>query len=487
MVAEDTQALNIIYEARREARGPAQPPRRSRWRLHLVLLAVGLLLVLLAVGGLYLQWSLTHACTVQASVRAAVVDLSPEVDARLKSLLVTAGEKVRVGQELARLDDGQARAQLAAAEADRAIRASLYAQAGLRLQLVRARVAAEIALAQRRVEIAQAGLDAALAELALHRARLPAQVQRAQADRDAARAALELLRQGAREQEIEVARLRLESERALEKLYATELTHTERLYEKKFDSLHNLEAARTKLLTQRNRVREAALELARLEAGARPEEVEQAESTLAGREAALALARTGEKQTALLEATVVSRRAERARAQAELEAARARTLEVTLAEEECRASEAELHKAEAEVDRCRDALASLAIVSPVAGTVIRTFHRPGELCRRGEPLLMVADDGAGRWVEGFVRERDATRIRVGQSARVEVIGSGAEVRATVAAVGLCTASLARPGQASPGAGTPGSMAELVWVKLRPDETMADALPGMSARAVILLR
>jgi len=487
MVAEDTQALNVIYEARREARGPAPPPRRSRWRLRLAVLGIVLLLILLSVGGLYLQWTLTHAFTVQASVRAAVLDLSPDVDARLKTLSVTAGEKVRVGQELARLDDGQARAQLAAAEADRAIRASLHAQAGLRLQLVRARVAAEIALAQRRVVIAQAGLDAALAELALHRARLPAQVQRAQADRDAARAALKLLRQGTREQEVEAARLRLESERALEKLYATELTHTERLYEKKFDSLHNLEAARTKLLMQRNRVHEAALELARLEAGARPEEVEEAESTLAGLEAALALARTGEKQTALLEAAVVRRRAEVAQAQAELERARARTLEVALAEEQSRAAEAELRKAEAEVGRYRAALASLAIVSPVAGTVIRTFHRPGELCRRGEPLLMVADDSAGRWVEGFVRERDATRIRVGQSAHVEVIGSGAEVRATVVAVGLCTSSLARPGQPASGAGTPGSMAELVWVKLRPEETMADALPGMTARAVIVLR
>ena len=188
-----------------------------------------------------------------------------------------------------------------------------------------------------------------------------------------------------------------------------------------------------------------------------------------------------------MEVSLAARQAELRQAQAELKHAEAMALEVTLAEEQSRAAEAELQKVEAEVEGCRATLKGLCIVSPVAGTVIRTFRRPGELCRKGEPILRVADDSAGRWVEGFVRERDAHRVRVGQSARVELMGSGAVVDAKVEAVGLSTSSLARAGERADAGSAMAGASKLVWIKLRPNGTMDASLPGMSARAVILLR
>ena len=481
---EEHQTMNVIYEARRRARGPEQDVPRPRWRRRLLLTGISLLVVVAAGVGLYVQWVLTRAVTVSASVRAAVVDLSAGADARMEVLSVSTGDRVTKGQELARLDDLQARAALAAVEAEKLIAESNRAQAHTLLQIARARVETQSVLARRQVEIAKAGVAEGRASLALREAQLPAQVQRARADVDAAQAALKALKDGARKEEIAAAKLRLATEKGLEALYVTELFHTEKLFEKQYDSKYNLEATRTKYQAQQNKVQLAELEIALLEAGARPEEITEAAGGLAARHAALALAQAGGKEVDLLSARLVVRQSELRRAEADVVQAEAGKLEVALAEERVKAADAELKRAEAEVQGRQAALAGMVIVSPVEGTIIRTFHRPGEMCRRGEPVIMVADDAAGRWVEGYVRERDALRVRVGQSARIELIGSGSVVDAGVAAVGLCTSSLARP--AGEGGADAMGTSELVWVRLKPNEKMDHSLPGMSARVVIVL-
>ncbi|NQU43595.1 efflux RND transporter periplasmic adaptor subunit, partial [bacterium] len=135
-----------------------------------------------------------------------------------------------------------------------------------------------------------------------------------------------------------------------------------------------------------------------------------------------------------------------------------------------------------QVQARRAALENMLLKSPVAGTVIRTFVEPGELCRKGESCILITDDSRGRWIEGYIREDDAGLVSVGQRAMVEVVvGSGRSFEAEVSQIGLSTSSLdgADGGRVT--------MSELVWVKMRPTNMEGKFLPGMSAQATIRVR
>jgi len=484
----DEISPNAAYELRRKARGTGAPaPPRPWWR-RLLVPGVVILVVSSGAVGAWIRYSLTHVKTVRASVHAAVVNLSPDVDACLVKLCVSAGDRVAVGQELARLDDSQVKPMLEGAKAGSKICKSTYAQAQATLDLTRNRVEAEIELAAANVEAAAARAASAEAALVLRRARLTEEMKQAEALCRQAEARLSLLRKGPRSETIQAARARLATAQALEALYRLDVEQSQQLVGKGIDSRYMLEVKKTQLATQENRVEEARLDLARLEAGAGEDEIEVAVQAVAARQAGLALVETSAKELDTLAADVRVRRAELREARAELARAEADRTEIVLAEERVKAAAAELERAEADVQAREAALASMSIKSTVAGTVIRTFGLEGELLRKGVPCIRIVDDSRGRWVEGYVRERDAMKLHVGQEASVEfVVGSGVKVRATVEAVGLHTASLDGIGSAGASGTRGASAAELVWVKLRPEENDNSLLPGNSARAVIRLR
>ena len=126
------------------------------------------------------------------------------------------------------------------------------------------------------------------------------------------------------------------------------------------------------------------------------------------------------------------------------------------------------------------------LISPIAGTVIRVRGRVGEHCRQGEPAVFIADDARGRWLEGYVSERDAERVRVGQHAFAEiVVGSGVTIKAVVDAVGLATNRMA--GGSTTASSESATAGEEVWVKLRLNNPSPEMLPGLTARVVIHVR
>jgi multidrug resistance efflux pump len=160
---------------------------------------------------------------------------------------------------------------------------------------------------------------------------------------------------------------------------------------------------------------------------------------------------------------------------------------VAAAEQRVEASEAQLNIARAAVEAQSAAIGRRTIVSPVSGTVIRTFDEEGELCRKGVPIALITDDSKGRWVEGFVNERYAAKLQPGQPANVEiVVGSGDHAEAEIQFIGLSTNSLGRDTGSSAAQSMPGA-SELVWVKLRLLDQKEHWLPGNSARAVICTR
>jgi len=239
-----------------------------------------------------------------------------------------------------------------------------------------------------------------------------------------------------------------------------EVQQTELLCAEGIESSYTLESRKTELAIAKNRAREAELEIVRLEASPVAEEVEVSEKALAVREADLALARVGDKEVQALVTELATRKGE-------------------------------LSEAKANLAKCLAVIEGMTLKSPVAGMVIRTFASPGEVCRKGEPAVLVTDDQAGRWVEAFIHEQDAERIKIGQRAKVEiVIGSRDYMDATVEAIAATTSSVytaytarSTAGPTSPSPGVP----ELVCVKLRPVEDTVRLLPGMSARAIIRVR
>ena len=133
--------------------------------LHVVLAAGGL--ALLAGGGWWVVDHLGVITTSDARVRARMVTVSSEVSGRIVELPVAAGDTVKAGDVIARLDDREARLALDAMSLDlRALEARI-ARERMRAQLAGARGGS-------RIDSSRSGLAASEAEAATARARLQA-------------------------------------------------------------------------------------------------------------------------------------------------------------------------------------------------------------------------------------------------------------------------------------------------------------------------
>jgi multidrug resistance efflux pump len=446
----------------------------------------------LAVGGLlggWLGWqAFTRVRVVGAYVRAFTAPCSPDVDGRLAEVYVKENVQVTAGQSLARLDDEQFTTALKAAEAAQASKESQHGQAQAELSRITERLPADLQVAQARVLIASARVQSAQAALDLRQAQLAEEIKKAEAECAQSRASLQQQLNGTREEDLLAAEARLESAGALLALAELEVRQSQELVQEGIDSQYILEVRRTNLITRQKAVREAELELRRLKAGPRPEEVERARQDLAAREAALAIAKAASGDVERLKAELRMRQAEQQEAEAGLRAAQAEQATLELARKRLEAAARDFDVAKAEVEQRRADLARVLIKSTVSGMVTRVYDEVGEFCRRGVATVLVTDDSKGRWVEGYVAEQDALLVKVGQRAWIKVPARGGDwVEATVERVGLHTQSLDDSATGLRGAATYGQP-ERVWLMLSAKKPLkGNPLPGMTAKAYIRVR
>jgi multidrug resistance efflux pump len=428
----------------------------------------------------------TRVYTTSARVRAAVVALSPVVDARLLALNVKVGNHVTNGQLLGRLDDSELRAVLQAAQATAVIKDSDAEAARAEFRLTEASFKADIEAARAQAKTAAANVKFAEATMAARKSRLQDEVRAAKARYHGAQANLARIKKGPPRQEILSAQARLEAERATLALHEMEVEQSQQLVTKGIASEHLLQVEKTRRLRQDKIVSEAELLLEKLMADPSGEEIEAAEQALANLDAQLALARNGRSDVESLAAELEVRRAQRAEAEAQLAQVEARESSLDISRERIRAAEAELNKAKAEVSRAEAVLAKLEFVSPVDGIVTRTFDDIGEVCRKGVPSILIADVSRERWIEGFIEDEDAMLVHVGNVARVQVpAGIGRYVLGIVEQVGMHTESL---DGGPPGASPRYPQPERVWVKIRTREPLPeDPITGTSAKVVIKIR
>ena len=147
---------------------PREPGAETKARLrvrplHVALAAGGMALV--AAGA---WWLVDHAgviVTSDARVRARMVTISSEVAGRIVELPIAAGDAVKAGDVVARLDDREALLALDAMKLDLE---ALEAQIGS--EKVRARLALALARGHSRIDSNRSGLAASEAEAATARA-----------------------------------------------------------------------------------------------------------------------------------------------------------------------------------------------------------------------------------------------------------------------------------------------------------------------------
>jgi HlyD family secretion protein len=169
-------------------------------------------------------------------------------------------------------------------------------------------------------------------------------------------------------------------------------------------------------------------------AGAREEDIREAQAQLAKAEADLAGARRDlERMEGLLEAgsgTAKARddaRTHRDVAAAAVEAARERLrrLEAGFRPEEKDAARARVQAADARIAQLEQQLDDAVIRSPVGGVVTDRLSDQGELTAPGTGIVVVTDL-ENAWLNAYIPEPDLGRIRLGQEA--EVVTDDGQIR-----------------------------------------------------------
>lgn len=332
-------------------------------------------------------------------VEVTTVDESFEISGRLIEVKVREGESVKKGQELARLDDALAVANLKQAKA----RAGT-AQAKLD-QLLAGSRPEEIAQAEARAQQAQADLEQ------LRNGPTAPELQAVQAQMAASRERASLLQEGYRQEDIAAATAQRQAAASNLQTWKAEYQRAVNLSKEGAISLQQLESKKNsydQALAAFNSAQENANKLQRgprpteiaaslqdfqankarrdtLAQGTRPELISKAEAVLAERQQAVQLAHQGPRRE-------------------EIAAARQQLLEAKSALEAAQVSLNKTH-----------------LLASGPGTVLARNFEPGEAINPGQSVIAVADV-AHPWVNIYIPEYELPKVQLDQAGKVSADG-----------------------------------------------------------------
>jgi HlyD family secretion protein len=297
---------------------------------------------------------------IQASGRIEVteVNVSSKVTGRVIKRYVDEGVDVKAGQLIAVLEGEELEAQL------RQALATLHSVEG---RLLQARIS-----------------------LRIEPTLVQAQIRQAEENLRSAEERLRLLQAGSRPQEIEEGRANLRQN--LARLEIARLTR-DRYRDLLADgavSKQDLDRAESDFQAADAAVRATRERLAVLEEGSRIEDIRAAQ-------------------------------AERDRAAAALEAARANAATLDLRQQDVRVAEAAVREAQANVRRLETQVAELKVFSPLDATVLTKAAEEGEVVAAGKPLVLLGDLDHP-WIKVYVTETEVGRVKLGAPARILVDG-----------------------------------------------------------------
>ncbi len=318
------------------------------------IIAVVLLLAVAAAAALYLsrRWRAEAAAEVAFSgnIELTEVKLSFKTAGRLAELLVREGDQVRKGAVLARLDKEQLARQ-------------------------REAQAAAVAAAESQLEQLQTAIEH-------QRATLAASVAVSRADQAQAEARLRELLAGSRQQEIQEARALADAARTEQQRAANDWQRAQALYKNEDISTAQFDQFRA--------------------------QAERAAAALRQAEQRLALVSEGPRRE-----TIDAARAQAERARAAVQLAEAAALELKRREQEAVARRAEIARARAQLAVLDSQLADAEITAPLDGVVLVKSAEPGETVAAGATVVTLGDLDHP-WLRGYVNEAQLGRVKLNQ-------------------------------------------------------------------------
>ncbi len=324
------------------------------------LLFAGLLLLALVAFAGWSWWRAQDNAdgVIKASGRIEVteVNVSSKVTGRIAALHVDEGTDVRRGNVVVTLAGEELEAQL------RQARATLQST--------------EAKLGQARIALRVEPIT------------VQSQIRQAEEGLRAAEERLRRLRTGSRLQEIEEGRANLNQALARQEIARLTRDRFRGLLADGVISKQDFDRTETDLQAADAAVRAARERLSLLEEGARAEDIRMAQ-------------------------------AERDRAAAALDAARAAAANVDIRQQDVRVAEAAVREARANVERLETQVAELRVVAPLDATVLTKAAEPGEVVAANKPILLLGDLDRP-WIKVYVPETALGKVRLGAAARVFV-------------------------------------------------------------------
>lgn len=114
---------------------------------------------------------------------------------------------------------------------------------------------------------------------------------------------------------------------------------------------------------------------------------------------------------------IAAQRAQLARAQAALKIAEANRLEIARREQDLAARRSEVERARQQLGVAESQLQDTTVRSPVDGVVLVKSAELGEVLAAGSTVVTIGDIDHP-WVRGYVRETDLGRVKLGQKVRI---------------------------------------------------------------------
>ncbi|KAF0805509.1 secretion protein HlyD family protein [Alcanivorax xiamenensis] len=180
------------------------------------------------------------------------------------------------------------------------------------------------------------------------------------------------------------------------------------------------------------------------------------------------------------------------------EASRRRSLGRAISQEEREEADnkaalarADLQAAEAALARAELDLARSEVKAPVAGFVTHLLAHTGDYAQAGQPVVTLVDDQSF-WVEAYLKETQVHQIRVGDAARIHLLGAGKALTGKVTGIGR---GIANSNAVTADKGLPSVAPTFEWVRLAqriPVRVEFDEIPetlllsaGMTASVQVL--
>jgi len=407
-----------------------------------------LLIVIAIVIGLFfgVRWighRLNYTSTDDAQVNADILPISFKVPGRISDIFVSAGDEVKAGEKLARIDttDYELRVKEAEAELD-VVRRNLE-KARSALVLTRARTGINVLQSSSSLDQVEGNVSISSTQQEINLVKLRNDVERA----------------GINLQRTEDV---LSEVRPVEEQARTDLARAENLYAEGVISKEQWEQAGIHAETMKSRLAQA--EQGRDDAA---KQVEIAENNLQSAEidsAKLGIAEQDREKANL--ALTLSKEQQQE--------------EVKMAELEVERLTASVTELEAKLEMSRVALKETSIFSPVDGVVGKETSTHSEIVPSGKPVCFIIDTGS-YWITANIIEKQLKNVQVGSKAKVTIDAIPGKVfEGEVKTIGGATnAKFALIPQSSP-SGQFIKVAQRIPVKISLSGDLSGLKPGMSA-------